>query len=111
MFVKHAIDRPIHWLSYHFVQSLLVKEVFDEYGETCQYDSMCTMQSSAAECQYNMILHTSLQELSRISIRGGTQKDTPLLALMAELWGVFCKYHGENWPRYNGIALYIVGLV
>ena len=23
-----------------------------------------------------------------------------------ELWGAFCKYLWENWPRYNGTALY-----
>ena len=34
-------------------------------------------------------------------------KDSPYLALMGELWGVFCEYFGENWPRNNGTALYI----
>ena len=34
-------------------------------------------------------------------------KDTPYLALMDELWGVFCEYLGENWPRYNDTALYM----
>ena len=24
------------------------------------------------------------------------------------LWGVFCEGVGENWPRYNGTALYVV---
>ena len=33
-------------------------------------------------------------------------KDTPYLALTGELWGVFCEDWGENWPRYNGTALY-----
>ena len=37
----------------------------------------------------------------------GSTKDTPYLALMGELWGVFCGYFWENWPRYNGTALYI----
>ena len=32
--------------------------------------------------------------------------DTPYLALMGELRGVFCEYLWENWQRYNGIALY-----
>ena len=36
----------------------------------------------------------------------GTTKDTPYLALMGELWGVFCEYLRENQPRYNGTALY-----
>ena len=34
-------------------------------------------------------------------------KDTPYLALMGELCGVFCEKLGENWPRYNGTALYL----
>ena len=33
-------------------------------------------------------------------------KDTPYFALAGELWGVFCNDFGENFPRYNGIALY-----
>ena len=36
----------------------------------------------------------------------GSTKDTPYLALTGELWGVFCEYLWENWPRYNGTALY-----
>ena len=33
--------------------------------------------------------------------------DTPLVPLMGELWGVCCRDIGENWPRYNGTALYM----
>ena len=33
-------------------------------------------------------------------------KETPYLALTGELWGVVCEELGENWPRYNGTALY-----
>ena len=37
-------------------------------------------------------------------------KDPPsYLALTGELWGVFCEYLVENWPRYNGTALYLKG--
>ena len=32
--------------------------------------------------------------------------DTTYLALTGELWGVYCEDLWENWPRYNGIALY-----
>ena len=35
--------------------------------------------------------------------------DTPYLALTGELWSVFCEDSGENWPRYDGTALYIDG--
>ena len=34
-------------------------------------------------------------------------KETPYLALMGELWGVFCEGFGENWPCYNDTALYM----
>ena len=37
-------------------------------------------------------------------------KDTPYLALTGELWGVFCEDFGENWPCYNGTALYLEAL-
>ena len=36
-------------------------------------------------------------------------KDTPYLALTGELWGVICEDLGENWPLYNGTALYLKG--
>ena len=36
----------------------------------------------------------------------GSTKDTPYLALMGELCGIFCEYFLENLPRYNGAALY-----
>ena len=35
------------------------------------------------------------------------KKDNPYLALTGELWVVFCEYLWENWPRYNGTALYM----
>ena len=34
-------------------------------------------------------------------------KYTPYLTLTGELWGVFCGFLSENWPRYNGTALYM----
>ena len=33
-------------------------------------------------------------------------KDTTYLALMVEVWGVFCRDFQENWLRFNGTALY-----
>ena len=35
-------------------------------------------------------------------------KNTPYLAIMGELWGVFCEYFGVNWPQYSGTALCIL---
>ena len=37
-----------------------------------------------------------------------SQKTPPYFAQTGELWGVFCEYLSENWPRYNGTALYFV---
>ena len=37
---------------------------------------------------------------------GESTKDNLHLALMDELWGIFCEYFWESWPRYNGTALY-----
>ena len=36
--------------------------------------------------------------------------DTRYLALTGELWGVYCDDMGENWPRYNGTALYMIDM-
>ena len=38
-------------------------------------------------------------------------KDTPYLALMGKLWGVFCEDFRENWWPYNGTTLYLVIIV
>ena len=35
-------------------------------------------------------------------------KDTPYLALMGELWGVFSEDFEENWWLYNSTALYFM---
>ena len=32
--------------------------------------------------------------------------DTPYLALTGEVWGVYYENFEENWPHYNGTALY-----
>ena len=40
----------------------------------------------------------------------GSTKDTPHLTLMGKPWGVFCEYFWENWPRYDGTALYFTSM-
>ena len=32
--------------------------------------------------------------------------DTPYLALMGEIWDVYCEAFGDNWPCYNDTKLY-----
>ena len=44
---------------------------------------------------------------STISIRRWIHKIHPYLALTGELCAVFCEYLWEDWPRYNGTALYM----
>ena len=34
--------------------------------------------------------------------------DTPYFTLTGKLWGVYYENFGENWPRFNGTALYLV---
>ena len=57
--------------------------------------------------QYCKILHKYLQEVRQIINQMlNPQKNSPYLAPTGELWGVFCEYLWENWPRYYGAALY-----
>ena len=45
---------------------------------------------------------TAAERKSDIKLKTGT----PYLALTGELWGVNYENFEENWPRYNGTALY-----
>ena len=59
--------------------------------------------------KYNMNLHTSwiARSLAEYQSKVAPTKDNPYFTLMiGELWFVFCEYFGENWPHYNGPALY-----
>ena len=56
--------------------------------------------------QYNMSHTTALPDAEHKSDLTFT-KDTPYLALTVELRSVSCEDLGENWPRYNGTALYM----
>ena len=50
-----------------------------------------------------MIIGTDAEYQSDV----GSTKDNLYLALMGELWGVFCEYLWENGLRYNGTELYL----
>ena len=67
------------------------------------------IQSSAVITRFNIVRYyiNEYRNWSRIWIRRWIHKDTPYLALTGEIWGVFCGYLWENWPRYNGTALYL----
>ena len=51
-------------------------------------------------------MNTAPQWLEQNLIKVELIKDTLYFALTGELWGVFCKDLGENWPHYNSTALY-----
>ena len=54
---------------------------------------------------YHYITHdTAITEAESESVI--ITSDTPYLPLKGELWGAYCEDFGENWPRYNGTALY-----
>ena len=53
--------------------------------------------------KYNMILHTLPESIYHSF---NQKKYIPCFALTVELWDVFCEDLRENWPRYNGTALY-----
>ena len=67
-----------------------------------QHESTCKglVQSSAVITRSNIVSYYNkdYRNWRRISNR--------CWILTGELWGVFCEYLWENWPRYNGTALY-----
>ena len=71
--------------------------------------SIVFIQSSAVITRSIIVRYcnNNYRNWGRISIRCWIHKDTQLPALTSELWGVFCEYLWENWPRYNGTTLYI----
>ena len=66
-----------------------------------------TTRSQWTKIYLSMITHIITETEAEYQSDAGSTKDTPCLALTGELWGVFCEYLWENWPRYNGTALYI----
>ena len=55
-----------------------------------------------------MIEHAKLQsKRHNIKSHVDLSKDTPYLTLRGVLWGVQCKDFIGNWPRHNGLALYV----
>ena len=60
------------------------------------------IQSNAVITRSNIVRYyiNNYRNWSRISVRCLIHKR------LGALWGVFCEYLWENWPRYNGTALY-----
>ena len=61
------------------------------------------MQSSANIVRY---CTNDCRNSARISSWCRIHKRRPDMSLTGELWGVFSGYLWENWPRYNGTAVY-----
>ena len=57
--------------------------------------------------QYNTIFHTALGWLKQNINQRQITNYIPYLALTGELWGVICEDSVENWPHFNGTALYM----
>ena len=68
-----------------------------------------TVKSRYNTVQYNMIFHTSLQQLrQKITQRLNPQNTPHTSPWWGNLWGVFREYFRDNWPHYNSTALYNV---
>ena len=67
-----------------------------------------TVESLYNAVQYNMVLHTSLQDV-RQNIRGCTHKRHPIPRPDGWATGRLLWIFLENWPHYNGTALYLTG--
>ena len=68
------------------------------------------MQPTINYCQvhYNAVQYIKIAGIeAEYQSDAGSTNDTLYLALMGELWGVFCEYLSENWPHFNGTTLYL----
>ena len=65
------------------------------------------IQSSAIIVRPNIIRYyiNNYGSWGRILIKYWIHKKKPYLALMGQLWDVFCEYLQENWLHYSGTAL------
>ena len=95
-----CITRPVH-ITLVFIWNIGILHIFK--WNTKQVKSMSLWRSLI---HYDITSDTAITAAeSESDIRITT--DTPYLALTGELWGVCCEDLGENWPRYNGTALYV----
>ena len=81
------------------------------------YDILCFCHNNQLYIQLSAVImrsnlsrycHWHFNDSSRTYIRLQTHNSTTYLALRGDLWGVHCERSGENWPRYNGTALYVL---
>ena len=84
---------PEKWLKLFFNEEHAVHDNYNNWSGT-------------VECRYNMVqfIMTATEHKSDIKLTA----DTPYLTLTGELWGVCHENFEENWPHYNGTALYYV---
>ena len=70
---------------------------------------------NTVQCRYDAVQFITIDITYRIAMIASERKpgfniiiDTPYLTLAGELWSDYYEDFEENWPRYNGTALYIV---
>ena len=77
-----------------------------QFLEPC---SLWLIYSSTVIARSNLrYYHRHCDDNSRIKIRLETHIRHPIARLKGELWVVYCEEMWENWPRYNGTALYVL---
>ena len=76
----------------------------DEMPDEFQSNTTVECRYNAVKC--NTIFNTALRWLKQYINQCQIASYNPYLTLTGELWGVFCEDLVENWPRYNGTALY-----
>ena len=96
-------------LDYHIVP-LSKNDAFDlallvKQKNTTEY----SIQPSAVRTQSNISRYYIRQcdDSGRTWIRIKITMDTPYFDVTGELWSIYCKEFGENWPHYNGTTRHI----
>ena len=79
------------------------------FGTYC-FSLIWLISSSSVITIYHNITHGTVITVAESESDFRIITDTPQLALTGELWGIYCEDLGENWPRYNGTALYAAGI-
>ena len=70
------------------------------------------IQSSTVITRYNLsdITRSKAITTTENNSESRIKTDTPYLALTGELWGFCCEHFRNNWPRYNGTALFMISI-
>ena len=94
-----------------YLKSLISKETlkkscFNFIVSTAAADVLVQVNAFITRSDLSLYYTWHCDDSSRSSVRFNLTTDTPHLTLTGELWGIYYEDFGENWPRYNGTALY-----